>query len=289
MKTKDTFSRHGTDTSNWFRYEIRPGIAASAIAFDNLRDSELAIASYREFERLQRGGIIPAHCRFQVQVAPAVSVIRRFVIDSQQEELEQIYDRAIGREIERMTEAIPPERLAIQWDLASAIFERLERGEATRYGADRAEMLDYFSAYAARLGDMVPAGVDLLFHLCYGNNQHKHSVEPSSLAVPVQFANRVLQRVHRPVQLFHAPVPRTRLDDAYFAPLRQLEKPPETKISLGLVHYTDGVEGTRKRIDVARKYLPEFLIATECGLSHRPPERIPELMHIHAEAARGTA
>jgi hypothetical protein len=105
----------------------------------------------------------------------------------------------------------------------------------------------------------------------------------------VQFANGVLARIHRPVQLFHAPVPRTRFDDAYFAPLQQLERPLETKISLGLVHYTDGVDGTRKRIGVARKYLPEFLIATECGLSHRPPDRIPELMRIHAEAACGTA
>ena len=40
---------------------------------------------------------------------------------------------------------------------------------------------------------------------------------------------------------------RDRSDDQYFAPLAELALKPEPQLFLGLVHYTDGLEGTRKR------------------------------------------
>jgi len=54
---------------------------------------------------------------------------------------------------------------------------------------------------------------------------------------------------------------------------------------LGLVHYTDGVGGTRRRLATAEKYVKNFAIATECGFGRRPPQTIPELLRIHAAAA----
>jgi hypothetical protein len=66
------------------------------------------------------------------------------------------------------------------------------------------------------------------------------------------------------------PVPRHRDDDAYFAPLRDLDI-GEAKLYLGLVHHTDGVEGARRRLATARKYITGFGIATECGFGRRPP------------------
>jgi hypothetical protein len=59
----------------------------------------------------------------------------------------------------------------------------------------------------------------------------------------------------------------------------------ETELYLGLVHYTDGTAGTRKRIQVAKKFVQSFGIATECGLGRRAPETMPQLLRIHAEAA----
>jgi hypothetical protein len=81
------------------------------------------------------------------------------------------------------------------------------------------------------------------------------------------------------------PVPRDRSDDAYFAPLKSLRLPPSTQLCLGLVHYTDGVAGTKKRLATAEKFVRDFSIATECGFGRRPPETLPELLRIHAEAA----
>ena len=93
------------------------------------------------------------------------------------------------------------------------------------------------------------------------------------------------QLVKRPVDLIHMPVPRDRDDDGYFAPLARLRLQPETELCLGLVHYTDGVVGTRRRLATAEKHVQNFSIATECGFGRRAPDTIPELLRIHAEVA----
>ena len=69
-------------------------------------------------------------------------------------------------------------------------------------------------------------------------------------------------------------------------PLKFLNLHAETELFLGLVHDTDGVEGTQKRIEAAQKVIDEFGVATECGFGRRPPETVPDLMHIHTAVAQ---
>jgi hypothetical protein len=50
------------------------------------------------------------------------------------------------------------------------------------------------------------------------------------------------------------------------------------------VHHKDGVEGTQRRIDTARRhYQRGFGVATECGMGRKPRERVPELLEIQAQ------
>ena len=56
--------------------------------------------------------------------------------------------------------------------------------------------------------------------------------------------------------------------------------------SIGLVHATDGEEGARRRIAAARKVVPKFGIATECGMGRRPAEQIDGLLALHATLAK---
>jgi hypothetical protein len=146
-------------------------------------------------------------------------------------------------------------------------------------------MQETFANILVELGNRVPSDIDLLYHLCYGDSGHKHVVEPTDMNDMVEFANRLAQRIKRPVQLIHMPVPRNRADDAYFAPLKQLKLRPETELCLGLVHHTDGVDGTRRRLETAKRHVQNFAIGTECGFGRRDPATIPELLHIHAAVA----
>jgi hypothetical protein len=83
----------------------------------------------------------------------------------------------------------------------------------------------------------------------------------------VEMANLIARAVPRTITWMHMPVPIDRTDGAFYQPLRDLQLAPETELYLGLVHAQDGVEGTLRRIEVARKYVPKFGIASECGIS----------------------
>jgi hypothetical protein len=46
-----------------------------------------------------------------------------------------------------------------------------------------------------------------------------------------------------------------------------------TELYLGLVHAQDGVEGAKRRVEAAKKFVPTFGVASECGISRgRDPE-----------------
>jgi len=109
-------------------------------------------------------------------------------------------------------------------------------------------------------------------------------VEPADLRLLVRMANAAHKAVARQIDYYHMPVPRNRADATYFAPLKDLDI-GEAKLYLGLIHHTDGVEGALRRVQTARQNISRFGIATECGFGRRPPETIPELLHIHREVA----
>ncbi len=267
------------------RYGLKPGLSLKALKFDNLFYADIACRSYASFAELKGQGRIPAKVKFQVDLVPAHSVIWLFVRDNLQSGVDPIYNDAVLREIDKIVAAIPPDQLAIQFDIASAVFARLERNQAGPYGATKEEMQENFSAIVVRLAERVPQNVDLLFHFCYGDAGHRHVVEPTDMGDMVDYANRLAARLERPITQIHMPVPRSRDDEAYFRPLSRLRLEPGTRLCLGLVHYTDGLAGTRKRMATAERYVRDFSIATECGFGRRDPSTLAELLRIHREAA----
>ena len=283
-QSDEVFRLHATATPR-IRYRLRPGRTAADVTFDNLFYADIAERSYQDFARLKRAGKIPAHCRFQVDLVPAHSVIWLFLTDSLHAPVDPIYNTALKREIDKIAARLPHGEIAIQFDVASAVFARLERNDASSYGRDKAATLATFSNILIDLGNHVPRDIELMFHFCYGDSNHRHVVEPTDMSDMVAMANRLGQGMGRSIELIHMPVPRNRTDDAYFAPLKGLKLKPGTKLCLGLVHHTDGVEGTRRRLAAAERVVEDFSIATECGFGRRRPETIAELLRIHAEAA----
>jgi hypothetical protein len=282
----ETFQLHAALQRQHTRYRLKPGASIADVRFDNIFYADHAIKSYAVFAELKRQGVIPAQVKFQVDLVPAHSVIWLYVQEDLHPAVDRLFNDAVIREIDKIAAAIPHDQLAIQFDIASAVFARLERNQPTTYGKTKLEMQETFAAIVVRLANHVPADIDLMFHFCYGDAGHKHVVEPTDMRDMVEFANRLTARVTRPIQTIHMPVPRGRADDAYFAPLKRLALKPPTQLCLGLVHYTDGVDGTRARLATAKKYAQGFSIGTECGFGRRDPATLAELLRIHAEVAR---
>jgi hypothetical protein len=284
-QSDELFRVHATGTARK-RYRLRPGKTIADIRFDDLFYADKAKQSYATFKRLRDAGKIAPGTRFQVDLVPAHSVLWLFLTEDLQAPVDPIYNDALTREIDKLAAAIPHQDLSIQFDVASAVFARLQREDTGVYGDDKAAMQEKFAAILADLANHVPADIPVLFHFCYGDSNHRHVVEPTDMGDMVDMATRLNEKVKRPINLIHMPVPRDRSDDAYFAPLKNLKLRPETVFALGLVHHTDGLEGTARRMAAARKYAPNFAIGTECGFGRRKPETIPELLRIHAEAAK---
>ena len=283
-RSDELFRIHATGTAR-IRYRLKPGKTVRDVSFGNLFYADIAKQSYAEFSELKRQGLVPKNCRFQIDLVPAHSVIWLFLQNDLHQPLDPVFNEALKREIDKIAQWLPHDQIAIQFDVASAVFARLQRNEPNAYGKNRDEMLVSFSRILTDLAERVPNDIELMFHFCYGDSNHKHVIEPADMSDMVDMANRLSADIKRPINLIHMPVPRDRSDDEYFAPLKGLRVRPETELSMGLVHYTDGVAGTRKRLAVAQRYLPQFSIATECGFGRRATETIPELLRIHAEVA----
>ncbi len=146
-------------------------------------------------------------------------------------------------------------------------------------------MLARFSGILTDLADHVPADIELLFHFCYGDANHKHVVEPTDMGDMVELANR-LSRGHQAADRssIHMPVPRDRSDDGYFAPLARAEAASRDRTVASASCTTPTASPARgARLKTAERHVQDFSIATECGFGRRDPATIPELLRIHAE------
>src|SRR6476646_7032725 len=143
-KSDELFRIHATGTAR-IRYRLKPGKAVKDVRFGNLFYADVAKASYAQFAALKRAGIVARDVRFQIDLVPAHSVIWLFLQDDLHQPLDPVYNQALKGEIDKIAAARPHDEIAIQFDVASAVFARLQRNEPNAYGKDRAEMLASFS------------------------------------------------------------------------------------------------------------------------------------------------
>jgi hypothetical protein len=103
----------------------------------------------------------------------------------------------------------------------------------------------------------------------------------------VRLSNAAVARIKRRVDYVHMPVV-AQPDDAFLAPLRDLDI-GSTRVFLGLIHPHDGLEGARRRIDLAKKYLSGFGIGAVCGFGRENPRELGNILDLHKVAAGSLA
>jgi hypothetical protein len=264
-------------------FRLQEGV--TQVRFEELGYAAAARKSYAEFCVLRNAGVIAAGTRFQVSMPLTESATRIFMTNAADFEiLKEAFEEVMTRELDAMFASIPASDLVIQWDLALEVLYTVLDGKTpwTPEGAVSDRMMQSLNLMAAHIPEEAMMGC----HLCYGDLGHKHLVEPPDLGLSVQIANRIVKDCVRRVDYFHMPVPRNRNDEAYFAPLKDLQI-GDAKLYLGLIHLTDGAEGAQSRIAAAGRYAAEFGVATECGMGRRSKESLPALLRVHSEVAAG--
>jgi hypothetical protein len=264
-------------------FRVKEGV--NSVYFDHLGYTNEARKSYQDFCRLRADGVIPAGVRFQVALPLTESAVRFCVTNLRDYELmHAAYEEAMSQEIAELVRAVPAHDLVIQWDINLEVFAIALQD---RFGTPWQPSGDPFERYLKALNAVashVPDEALMGLHLCYGELGHKHFMEPTDLSVVVRMANGAQRAVTRQIDYVHMPVPRNRDDVAYFAALRDLDV-SDAMLYLGLVHFTDGLEGSLRRAESARQSLSSFGVATECGWGHRAKETLPQLFRIHRDVA----
>jgi len=269
------------------KFKVKDG--QDEIRIERLGYADCAIESYGTFGRLREQGVIPAGTRFQVCLPFPEDAVR--LVSFQTRDFEIIsaaYQDCIKREVEQICAAVPHEDLIFQWDINWEVIavETDDGGEEPLSCKVNGDPYERYVGYLRNLGASVPNDIPMGLHLCYGDFQHQHYLQPTDLGVCVKMSNLGVASAGRPVSFVHMPVPRSRDDDAYFEPLKELEIGDAT-LYIGLVHYTDGVDGTLNRINTFRRhYSGIYGIATECGMGRRPEDQdLSKLLRIHRDVA----
>ena len=271
-------------------FAVRDGI--EQIEIDHLGYADAARSSYATFCKLRDDGVIPTGARFQVCLPFAEDPVRPFTSTGRDHSiLITAYCDALKREVDQILEIIPPHDLVLQWDINIETVAVFCDDDMDFYRFNfkplNANPLERFTGYIRDLCSGIPESIKLGLHLCYGDLGHKHMIEPADLEVGVRMANAARNIAGRRIDFVHMPVPRGRKDDAYFQPLENLELGADETLYIGLVHYTDGVDGSLERLAACKRHYGGTLgVATECGLGRRPPDQdMVTLFNLHKDVA----
>jgi len=271
------------DRSDVYAFKVKPGV--DVVHFGDpgwrLGFARDAASSYFVFKTLKKEGVIPRHLRFQVSLPLVNSVVTplTFPTPGDLERVRPGYEQALGAEIRKIFDLIPPEELAIQWDCSWEITDV--------YGGipnvAKAGAIDRNIGQIRRLSPLVPEDVMLGFHFCFGTFGGWPRFAPDDLGAAVDLSNAALSAAGRKVNWIHIPA-LNRSDDKFYSPLKDL-KLDGTRLYLGLIHSMDTF---RVRLKTARKYAPPFGLGAYCGFGRLPTTALPQVLDEHLEAVRIT-
>jgi hypothetical protein len=263
-------------------FGIRPGV--TEIHWDTWPRINDAIEGYRVFARLREEGTVPPGLRFQVGLPFPSSALNAFKADHAADYpvAARAFEDLVAREIPRLTAAIPPGDLAIQWDMA---YETQDIEGVLAWTSEGA--WERFAGPVTRLTRLIPDDVLVGYHLCYGTFPEWPMYEARDMGVLVRMANFAVANSGRTVDWLHLAGPRyLRSEDrSFFRPLIDLE-PGDARVFLGIVLPIDGEPGLRRRVTTASRYIDDFGVAMYCGFGRQPGRDGTQTMHDHAEVVR---
>ena len=257
---------------------FKPDVDPETVIFETGYDTA-ALASWKVFNRLRDALLIPKRVRFQVCLPTPQASGYLYVSSAAREAYFEVYERALTSALANIVAAVPALDLSIQWDVCQEVlaFEDYFKDRPVDYKKQTFDML-------GRLGDRVPAGVEVGYHLCYGSPRDEHLVQPKDTAILVEMMDGISAATRRRIDFLHIPVPKGRIDAPYYAPLANWKRPAGTSLYLGLLHHED-TAGDKARIDMARRHLADFGYSAECGWGRTEPGRLPGLLAGHRHAA----
>ena len=241
-----------------------------------------AIRNFGIFDRLQGEGSIPAGVKYQICMATPLAIAYMFVSPHARDAFIPVYGQHLADEVVRIMSSVPQDRISYQWDVCQEVLMwegYLDQKQHPNYKTEILESMSW-------LGSLVPATVELGYHLCYGSPADEHLILPKDMGNLVEIANGISAGATRPLQYIHMPVPHDRNDEAYFVPLGGLKLAAGTDLYLGCVHH-DQADGNANKLALAQKYTKVAGVGAECGLGRGRPELFEDVLEQHRKLSAG--
>ena len=267
------------EPSNKWRFRVKPGVKQPRLKTGY---ADFALESYASFKSLRAQGVIAKHVRFQVCLPSSGSAfITYFENPSDWPAMTAAYEDAFRRDIEQLLTAIPADDLVIQIDICPELRDILH---ALPWSPRREGKFEEVIGAVSRLAAFVPDKTLLGLHWCYGTLGGWPMVRIENLDLCTRLTNASVRNLRRQVDYVHMPVLR-HVGDDYFAPLRELAIGGDTRLYLGLLHHTDGLEGFRERMAIARRHVQaDFGVASVCGYGRLSADDTRRAFEIHRDA-----
>src|SRR5579875_592292 len=262
-------------------FRVKPGVEQVKFGDPGWRlgFAKDAVNSYFIFKSLKQEGVLPASLRFQVSVPSVNSNIEvHFRHPADYPRIKPGYEAALCAEVKKICEKIPPRDLAIQYDSSAEIID-LEKGLPW---AEKAGVLERHVPQIRNLSAAVHPEAMLGIHLCYGTLGGWPMVMGNDMSRGVRFANALVSEAQRKVDFVHIPT-LDRIEDEFYAPLRELQV-GGARVYLGMIHNMGDLGRFKKRVQAARKYLPDFGLAAPCGYGRENPAGLPTHLKEHQDA-----
>ena len=259
--------------------ELSDDFNSKDVHFAELGYAREARTSYADFKDARDRGQIAQGVRFQVGMPTPFAVLRAFLTLPAAKAVEEAYTQAMIRELHEIARQIPHEELAFQWDVAPEMMEWDAGGNAGgMLGSNGKEGI---LARMTRLSNEVPPAIRHGYHFCYGDFDASQVEKPHSPAAMIELYNSLAASVSRPLNWVHMPVP-AHADQSFFELFKDLKLRPETQLYLGLIHGAEDIEGAQHRLAMAQSVLPNFGIATRCGIARaRSTDTVKDLIALH--------
>lgn len=273
------------DPAEFDTYRIREGV--SRPRFGDMYFGGVAAESYQQFVARRADGDIPEHVRFQVCVPGTSSAIEEHFLDPADWPAAKLaYRDAIADELGRLLEVIPAGDLAIQLDMAWEVVDLSLREAPTFPWSPMRSVQQKLATHVegvAQLTDLVPDDVVLGLHWCYGTWGGWPMNAMTDMRLCTDLTLEVIDATTRGIDYVHMPV----AEDAragFFDALSDLAS-SRCKVYLGMIHHSDGIEGFRKRWELARRQLPDAGVAGVCGFGRLEGSVVALTLALHRECA----
>src|ERR1700724_4594030 len=150
------------------RLRIKPGQTPDRKGFKT-GYADMAIESFGVFDRLQKAGVIPAGVKFQISIPTPIAPTYNNMVPADRPKLLPTLTQHFIGEVAKIASALPNDRIALQWDVCQEVLAwegYYEEGPVDF----RTETLSVLKT----IGNAVPAGIELGYHLWYGSPRDEH-------------------------------------------------------------------------------------------------------------------